>query len=126
MHGHGFVLFVEDSDDLRETFVELITVVVGRRCIGVGSYREVVALGNTVLECSAAIIDINLGAGQPSGIDVYQWLRRVGYTERIVFLTGHASTHPLVTEAARIGDAEILSKPVNLEQIRLMVEGVRQ
>lgn len=126
MHGHGFVLFVEDSDDLRETFVELITVVVGRRCIGAGSYREVVALGNTVLGCSAAILDINLGPGQPSGIDVYQWLRRVGYAERIVFLTGHASTHPLVIEAARIGDAEILAKPVNLEQIRVMVEGVRR
>jgi FixJ family two-component response regulator len=126
MHDHGFVLFVEDSDDLRETFVELITVVVERRCIGVGSYQEVVALGNDVLRCSAAILDINLGPGQPSGIDVYQWLRRVGYAERIVFLTGHASTHPLVIEAARIGDAEILSKPVDLDQIRLMVEGVRR
>ncbi len=126
MHGHGFVLFVEDSDDLRETLVELITVVVGLRCIGAASYQEVVALGNTVLGCSAAILDINLGPGQPSGIDVYQWLRRVGYSKRIVFLTGHASTHPLVIEAARIGDAEILCKPVDLDQIRLMVEGVRQ
>ena len=126
MHDQGFVLFVEDSDDLRETFVELITAVVGRRCIGVGSYQEVVALGNDVLGCSAAIVDINLGPGQPSGIDVYQWLRRVGYAERIVFLTGHASTHPLVIEAARIGDAEILSKPVDLDQLRLMVEGVQR
>ena len=126
MHGHGFVLFVEDSDDLRETFVELITVALVRPCIGVGSYREVVALGRDVLGCSAAILDINLGPGQPSGIDVYQWLRRMGYAERIVFLTGHASTHPLVIEAARIGDAEILSKPVDLEHIRLMVEGVRR
>ena len=126
MHGHGFVLFVEDSDDLRETFVELITVVVGLRCIGVASYQEVVALGNDVLECRAAILDINLGPGQPSGIDVYRWLRHQGYSGPIVFLTGHASTHPLVIEAARIGDAEILSKPVDLDQIRLMVEGVRR
>ena len=123
MHGHGFVLFVEDSDDLRETFVELITVVLGRRCIGAASYQEVVALGNTVLGCSAAILDINLGPGQPSGIDVYRWLRRKGFAGRIVFLTGHASTHPLVIEATRIGDAEILSKPVDLDQIRLLVEG---
>ena len=126
MHGHGFVLFVEDSDDLRETFVELITVVLERPCIGVGSYREVVALGRDVLGCSAAILDINLGPGQPSGIDVYRWLRHQGYAGRIVFLTGHASTHPLVIEATRIGDAEILPKPVDLDQIRLLVEGVRQ
>jgi FixJ family two-component response regulator len=120
------VLFVEDDHDLRETFVELITVILGRRCVGVGSYQEVVALGNGVLACAAAILDINLGPGQPSGIDAYQWLRSHGYTERIVFLTGHASSHPLVVEAMRIGDADIFSKPIDPDQIPLIIEGVRQ
>ena len=125
MQAPGFVLFVEDDDDLRETFVELITVVLGRRCIGVGSYQEVVALEKDVPACGAAILDINLGPGQPSGIDAYQWLRKKGYAERVVFLTGHASTHPLVTEATRIGDAELFSKPIDPDQIRLIVEGAR-
>ena len=125
--GPGFVLFVEDDDDLRETCVELITVVLERQCVGVGSYKEVVALGSELLlDCDAAILDINLGPSQPSGIDVYEWLRRTGYTGRIVFLTGHASTHPLVIEAARIGDAEIFSKPIDPEQVQLIVEGVPQ
>lgn len=126
MGAPGFVLFVEDSDDLRKTFVELLTDALGRPCVGVSSYQEAVALGNDVLGCSAAILDINLGPGQPSGIDVYRWLRHTGFAGRIVFLTGHASTHPLVIEAMRIGDAEILSKPIDFDQIRLMVEGVRQ
>ena len=56
-----FILFVEDNDDLRETFVELVTVVLERRCIGVGSYEELVALGEEALGCSVAILDINLG-----------------------------------------------------------------
>jgi hypothetical protein len=34
------VLFVEDSEDLREMFVELVAFVLKRRCIGVGSYEE--------------------------------------------------------------------------------------
>ena len=126
MQSPGFVLFVEDDHDLRETFVELVTVILERRCVGVGSYQEVVALGNGVLACAAAILDINLGPGQPSGIDAYQWLRNNGYTGRIVFLTGHASSHPLVVEAMRIGDAEIFSKPIDPDQIPLIVEGVRQ
>ena len=124
--GTEFVLFVEDDDDLRETCVELVTLVLGRRCVGIGSYNEVVALGNEVLACSAAILDINLGPGQPSGIDAYEWLRNNGYTGRIVFLTGHASTHPLVIEATRIGDAEIFSKPIDPDRIQSIVEGVRQ
>ena len=124
--GTEFVLFVEDNDDLRELFVELVTVVLKRRCVGVGSYKELVALGADVLACEVAILDINLGPHQPSGIDAYAWLRKQGYTGRIVFLTGHASTHPLVMEAQRIGDAEIFSKPIEPDRLRLIVDGVGQ
>ena len=121
-----FMLFVEDNDDLRETFVELVTVVLERRCIGVGSYEELVALGEEALGCSVAILDINLGPHRRSGIDAYAWLRDKGYMGRIVFLTGHASTHPLVVEAKRIGDAEIFSKPIDPDRLRSIVEGGRQ
>jgi len=124
--GTTFVLFVEDNDDLRQTFVELTTVVLERRCVGVGSYNELVALGDEVLACDAAILDINLGPDQPSGIDAYEWLRHQGYPGRIVFLTGHASTHPLVIEATRIGDAEIFPKPIDADQVQSVVEGVRR
>jgi FixJ family two-component response regulator len=117
------VLYVEDNDDLRELVVELITVVLDRRCVGVGSYEEVVALGDEMLQCAVAILDINLGAKRKSGIDAYTWLRSKGFTGRIVFLTGHASTHPLVVEAQRLGDAEIFSKPIDPARLRSLVEG---
>jgi DNA-binding NtrC family response regulator len=120
--GTGFVLYVEDNDDLRELVVELVTVVLKHRCVGVGSYEELVALGEEALGCSVAILDINLGPNQPSGIDAYTWLRDEGYTGRIVFLTGHASNHPLVVEAQRIGDAEIFSKPIDPDRLRSIVE----
>ena len=120
--GTGFVLYVEDNDDLRELVVELVTVVLKHRCVGVGSYEELVALGEEALGCSVAILDINLGPNRPSGIDAYTWLRDEGYTGRIVFLTGHASNHPLVVEAQRIGDAEIFSKPIDPDRLRSIVE----
>ena len=94
--------------------------------MGVASYKELVALGNKVLACDAAVLDINLGPSQPSGIDAYEWLRNQGYTGRIVFLTGHASTHPLVIQAQTIGDAEIFSKPIDPDHIRSIIEGVHQ
>ena len=104
--GTGFVLYVEDNDDLRELVVELVTDVLQHRCVGVGSYEELVGLGEQALGCSVAILDINLGPNRRSGIDAYTWLRDNGYMGRIVFLTGHASTNPLVVEAQRIGDAD--------------------
>jgi ActR/RegA family two-component response regulator len=124
--GTDFVLYVEDNDDLRELVVELVTVVLKRRCVGVGSYEELAALGKEALRCSIAILDINLGPGRRSGIDAYAWLRDHGYQGRIVFLTGHASSHPLVVEAQRIGDAEIFSKPIEPDRLRSIVEGERQ
>jgi len=48
------VLFVEDSEDLREMFVELVDFALNRRCIGVGSYEELVALGDRALGCGPA------------------------------------------------------------------------
>jgi ActR/RegA family two-component response regulator len=124
--GTGFVLYVEDDDDLRELVVELVTVVLERRCVGVGSYEELVALGEEALGCSVAILDINLGPNRRSGLDAYAWLRDEGYTGRIVFLTGHASTHPLVVEAKQIGDAEVFSKPIDPDRLRSIVEGEDQ
>jgi FixJ family two-component response regulator len=120
-----YVLFVEDNDDLRELFGELIPFMLERQCVGVASYEELVALGEEALGCGVAILDINLGPNRPSGIDAYTWLRGSGYTGRIVFLTGHASNHPLVVEAQRIGDAEIFSKPIEPERLRSVVEGKR-
>ena len=122
----GFVLYVEDNDDLRELVVELVTLVLKRRCVGVGSYEELAALGEEALGASVAILDINLGPDRRSGIDAYTWLRDQRYKGRIVFLTGHASTHPLVVEAQRIGDAEIFSKPIEPDRLRSIVEGTRQ
>jgi DNA-binding NtrC family response regulator len=124
--GTGFVLYVEDNDDLREVVVELVTVVLQCRCVGVGSYEELVALGEEALGCSVAILDINLGPNRRSGIDAYAWFRDKGYTGRIVFLTAHASTHPLIVEAKRIGDAEIFSKPIDPDLLRSIIEGERQ
>ena len=124
--GTQFVLFLEDNEDLRELVVELVTVVFERRCMGVGSYEELVALGEEALGCSVAILDINLGPNQRSGLDAYAWLRDKGYTGRIVFLTGHASTHPLVVEAKRMGEAEIFSKPIDPDRLRSIIERERQ
>jgi len=120
------VLFVEDDDDLRGLFVQLVAAFLERPCVAVGSYEELVALGDEALKCRGVILDINLGPRRLSGIDAYRWLRQQGYTGRIAFLTGHADNHPLVVEANRLGDAEIFTKPIDVDQMRSLVEGTDQ
>jgi FixJ family two-component response regulator len=67
-------------------------------------------------QCETVILDINLGPGEPSGLDVYRWLREQGFAGRIVFLTGHAADHPLVSQAYRLG-AHVLQKPARIQRL---------
>src|SRR5262245_43557956 len=116
------VLFLDDDDDLRATFADLVRTVFQRECHGIASQRDLIALGPRALRCGVAILDINLGPEVPSGLDSYGWLRKHGFGGRIVFLTGHAASHPLVMEARRLGDAEVVSKPVSLVALTSLLE----
>ena len=116
------VLFLDDDDDLRATFADLVRTIFARECHGIGSQRDLIALGERALHCGVAILDINLGPQAPSGLEAYGWLRRHGFEGRIVFLTGHAASHPLVMQARRLGDAEVVSKPVSLDRLTTMLD----
>jgi FixJ family two-component response regulator len=117
----GGVLFLDDDDDLRTTFIDLVSSLFDRSCLGVRSYRDLVSRGESALTCEIAILDINLGPDLPSGLDAYRWLRQRGFPGRIVFLTGHASSHPLVRRAHAIGDARIIAKPVSFDVIETLL-----
>ena len=116
------VLFLDDDNDLRETVTDLVGTVFDCPCLGCRSYEDLLALGNRALSCGVAVLDINLGPDVPSGLDAYLWLRKHGFHGRIVFLTGHAGSHPLVVEASRLGDADVVAKPISAEVLRSLLE----
>jgi FixJ family two-component response regulator len=121
--GHASdVLFLDDDEDLRTTFTDLVRSIFDRECHGIASHRDLLSLGERALHCGVAILDINLGPQAPSGLESYVWLRGHGFRGRIIFLTGHAATHPLVLKARRLGDAEVVSKPVNLVALASLLE----
>jgi response regulator of citrate/malate metabolism len=115
------VVVLEDDDDLRETMAEFLGLSTGADCVGAASVADLKAHSTDVLNSNLALLDINLGANEPSGIDAYRWLRENGYTGRIVFLTGHAGGHPLVDEARRVGGAALLIKPVPFNSLTALV-----
>jgi FixJ family two-component response regulator len=117
------VLFLDDDDDLRDTFADIVRGTFKSDCLALGSYAELVAARSEALDCALAIVDVNLGAGVPSGIDAYRWLRHEGFLGPVVFLTGHATSHPLVAEAHRIGDAFVVAKPASIATLGSMLNG---
>lgn len=89
-----------------------------------GSLAELKALGPEVLAADVAVLDINLGTGQPSGIEAYDWLLGQNFAGRLLFLTGHAHAHPLVARAERLNRAIVLDKPLDGQVLLDRIMGV--
>lgn len=119
---HPGVVFLDDDEDLRELFVDVVALFAERDCLTVGSVDELVEQRKRVLAAELIILDINLGPGLPSGLDAYKWLRAQNYGGRVVFLTGHAASHPLVAEARRLAGVRVYEKPLPVPTIARLLE----
>lgn len=119
------ILLVDDDDDLREVMSELLTAV-GHEVCGVDGVAALEAQADNALASRISILDLNLGAGRPSGMDAYRWLRSRKYPGHIAFLTGHGRSFPLVEEARRLGDGSIsfLQKPIGLQVLQNVLHEV--
>ena len=115
------VLVLEDDEDLRSILCELLSLSGTESCVSAGSFEELRRQGPEALGCGLALLDINLGAGVPSGLDAYRWLKDNGFPGRMVFLTGHARSHPLVRQAHELTQARVLSKPINAKALMALV-----
>jgi DNA-binding response OmpR family regulator len=118
----GELLFVDDDSDLRSALTDLVQAVEGRRVLGAADLDEVEKLGERAVACSLAIIDVNLGAGKPSGFDALAWLRSHGFRGRAVFLTGHARSGAYVQRAREFAEVPLLSKPLGVDELLALVK----
>jgi DNA-binding response OmpR family regulator len=111
------VLFLDDDEALLETVAEAISDFGHRKVLRARNLTEIEKLGDAIFSCGIAFLDINLGANQPNGIDVYHWLRAKKFPGHILFFTGHAKSHPLVMQACSLGEAQVISKPISLKSL---------
>ena len=118
------VLLVDDDEDLRAAMDEVLHRIGVRRLVEAGSLRDVEDQREEALACQLALVDINLGYGEPTGINVFEWLEREGFTGRVVFLTGHGSQDPRVQRAASLAGSQVASKPLTTAKLREMIEGI--
>jgi ActR/RegA family two-component response regulator len=117
------VLVVEDDIDLCDT-LGLLMDSLGAVCIKAASLE---AVKNLKLEnLDVAVLDVNLGSGQPSGLDIYHYLCGEFKIFRTIFLTGHMASHPLVQEVKLLRNVKVLSKPVDIEEISRALVGATQ
>jgi CheY-like chemotaxis protein len=122
------VLVLDDNADLRELLGELLTLS-SASCVTAGTLKELEAKEREAVACDLAILDINLGENEPTGVDACRWLHAHGFGGEIVFLTGHAASDPRVREAAAMTQARVLTKPLEaarLTELLATAAGVRR
>ena len=106
------IVFLDDSEDLRELLPILIKSLLGEECRSFGNLKEFEDHMEEVLLARVVILDINLGPNVPDGVDAFHWLMKHGFQGKVLFFTGHARSNPQVALAERSGVA-ILEKPVH-------------
>lgn len=116
------MLFVDDDPDLRELMEISLGRIGIRHVVTAGSLSQVEQQREAVLACRLAILDINLGADEPSGVHVHEWLGHEQFAGKIVFLTGHAANDPQVQQAASLAGAQIAAKPLTFPELARLVE----
>src|SRR5689334_6825720 len=119
------ILFVDDSSDLCQIIEAMCQSLPEVECVCVTSMSAVQERAAQILRTGLAILDVNLGPGEPSGVDIYRWLRGKNYHGKIVFLSGHARTDPQVEEAARISGVDFFQKPLPFDEIEELILGTR-
>jgi DNA-binding NtrC family response regulator len=115
----GEVLLLDDDFDVREAVAELVEILTGRDCVAVESFAAMVALAPRALGCEIALLDIELGTNNRTGIDAYRWLLAQGFAGRIYFISAHSPSDTLVNEAQRL--AVVVKKPIDNDELRRIV-----
>jgi FixJ family two-component response regulator len=91
-------------------------------CAGYGSVAALQASADSVLLGTLAILDVNLGPDAPSGIDAFRWLKERAFPGEIIFLTGHARSHPLVKACYELPNVQVLEKPIEPKVLRVLAK----
>src|SRR5215510_4709883 len=110
------IVFLDDSEDLRALMPVLLASELSEDCRYFASVMEFENHAEEVLRARVAILDINLGANVPDGVEAFHWLMDHGFQGTVLFFTGHARTNPQVALAEKHGVA-ILEKPAHPDKL---------
>ena len=114
-------LIVDDDEDLRDTVSDVFALAGVKRRVLAASLADVVSQADAALASQLAVVDVNLGEGRPTGVEVSTWLREHGFGGAIIFLTGHATNDPRVAAAAAVPNTRIMAKPISFGELTTLV-----
>lgn len=115
------IIVIDDDVPLLSVMKKLIELK-GHQVTAGSSLASIQNLDTDLSDYKFAFLDINLGTNSPSGLDAYDWLLKRRFPGKVIFLTGHAGTHPLVVEALKVPGVRLLEKPTTASSIISAIE----
>ena len=110
------ILLVDDHDATRETLTEVVREL-GHTVATAATYAEAAEkMGERAYDL--VLTDLKLPDG--SGLEAMRMLKRLHPETPVVLITGHATIENAI-EATRLGAYEYLTKPVDLERLRIVI-----
>lgn len=119
------VLILDDDADLCDLLQLLFEEQGGVRCVVVHSVAELRENRGRALDCELAILDMNLGPRQATGLDALDWLEQNHFAGTVAFLTGHARRDSALQDRAATAGLAILEKPVEPSSLVALLESCR-
>lgn len=110
------ILLVDDHDATRETLTEVLRDL-GHRVKAAANQAEAVRYIDE-RRFDLVLTDLKLPDG--SGLEVMKHLKQVSPETPVVMITGHATIENAI-EATRMGAYEYLTKPVDLNRLRIVI-----
>ncbi|HEX4131031.1 MAG TPA: sigma-54 dependent transcriptional regulator [Pirellulales bacterium] len=111
------LLIIDDEASIRFSIAQVFASA-ELRVLEAATADEGVRLADDAMP-DVILLDIRLG--QQSGLDVFQQLRQIDPRCLVVFITGHGSADTAI-EAMKSGALDYLVKPLDLKQLRGVVE----
>ncbi len=111
------LLVVEDDDSTRESLCTALADVEGFETLGAASAEEAMSRLD-LAQVDVVISDVNLG--RMSGVDLLAHVREQHPETAAILVTAFGTIEQAV-EAMRLGAVDYITKPVNLDQLELLV-----
>jgi len=115
------ILILDDDKDLCWVLEMLFQDGSGNECTCVHSIQELKALGAD-LKFDLALLDVNLGDPEFTGLDAHAWLMKNEYKGKTVFFSGHATSDSSMQMVLKIPNTFFLEKPASAEKILALLK----
>lgn len=79
------IFFLDDSQEFLEIMKIFAEASCNSKALLASSFDEMFSKTDDILKCDMAFLDINLGGHQPSGVQAYRWLRKMGFDKPVFF-----------------------------------------